>query len=61
MLNSSSRTDTGRIQPYALDAFKWAVACGIVNGTTETTLSPENTTTRAQICIMVSRLLKAQD
>ena len=57
----SAYTDTNKVQPYAVDAFKWAVASGVVNGTSETTLSPENTTTRAQICIMVSRLLKAQN
>ena len=57
----SAYTDTNKIQPYAVEAFQWAVASGIVNGTSETTLHPENTTTRAQICIMVTRLLKAQD
>lgn len=57
----SAYTDTDKIQPYAVDAFKWAVASGVVKGTSETTLHPENTTTRAQICIMVTRLLKAQD
>ena len=54
-------TDADKVQPYAVHAFKWAVASGVINGTSETTLSPENTTTRAQVCIMVSRLLKAQN
>ena len=54
-------TDAGKVQPYALEAFQWAVASGVINGTSATTLSPENTTTRAQVCIMVSRLLKAQN
>ena len=57
----SAYTDADEIQSYAVQAFQWAVASGVVNGTSETTLSPENTTTRAQICIMVSRLLTAQD
>ena len=57
----SAYTDLNKVQPYAVDAFKWAVASGVVNGTSATTLSPENTTTRAQICIMVQRLLTAQD
>lgn len=57
----SAYTDAARVQPYAVEAFRWAVASGIVNGTSQTTLSPENTTTRAQICIMVCRLLSAQD
>ena len=54
-------TDANKVQPYAVEAFQWAVASGVINGTSETTLSPENTTTRAQVCIMVSRLLKAQN
>ena len=57
----SGYTDAARIQPYAVQAFQWAVASGVINGTSETTLSPENTTTRAQVCIMVSRLLQQQD
>ena len=57
----SAYTDAGKVQPYAVEPFQWAVASGVVNGTSATTLSPENTTTRAQICIMVTRLLQAQD
>ena len=57
----SAYTDADKVQPYAVQAFQWAVASGVVNGTSATTLSPENTTTRAQICIMVQRLLTAQD
>ena len=57
----SAYTDLNKVQPYAVDAFKWAVGSGVVTGTSATTLSPENTTTRAQICIMVQRLLTAQD
>ena len=54
-------TDVTKVQPYAVQAFQWAVASGVIKGTSETTLSPENTTTRAQVCIMVCRLLSAQD
>ena len=57
----SAYTDANKVQPYAIQAFQWAVASGVINGTSETTLSPENTTTRAQVCIMVSRLLTAQN
>ena len=57
----SAYTDAAKVQPYAIEPFQWAVAAGVVNGTSATTLSPEATTTRAQICIMVSRLLTAQD
>ena len=57
----SGYTDAAKVQPYAVEAFQWAVASGVINGTSETTLSPENTTTRAQVCIMVSRLLLQQN
>ena len=55
----SGYTDAAKVQPYAVEPFQWAVAKGIINGTSETTLSPENTTTRAQVCIMVARLLSS--
>ena len=57
----SGYADVNKVQPYAVQAFQWAVASGVINGTSATTLSPENTTTRAQVCIMVSRLLVQQD
>ena len=57
----TARTDTAEILDYADEAFSWAVAAGVIKGTTETTLDPMATTTRAQICLMVYRLLSAQD
>ena len=54
----SGYTDATKVQPYAVEPFQWAVASGVINGTSATTLSPENTTTRAQVCIMVARLLQ---
>lgn len=54
-------TDAVRIQPYAVEAFRWAVAEGVVQGTSETTLDPTGATTRAQISLMVSRLLTGLD
>ena len=57
----SGYADVNKVQPYAVQAFQWAVASGVINGTSATTLSPENTTTRAQVCIMVARLLQQQD
>ena len=57
----SNYTDVSRIQPYAVDAFEWAVAMGVIKGTTATTLDPEATTTRAQVSLMVYRLLSAQN
>ena len=57
----STYTDAEDLQPYAVEAFQWAVANGIIKGTTATTLSPEATTTRAQVSLMVYRLLSQQD
>ena len=57
----SKYVDANEIMDFALEGFSWAVAEGIVNGTTETTLAPKATTTRGQICLMVYRLLSAQD
>lgn len=54
-------TDAAKVQPYAVEAFQWAVAAGVIKGTSETTLDPELTTTRAQVSMMVYRLLSAQD
>ena len=52
-------TDSSEIQPYAVAPFQWAVAKGIIKGTTETTLDPEATTTRAQVALMVYRMLSS--
>ncbi len=57
----SQYEDANQILDFAVDGFSWAVAEGIVKGTTATTLEPAVTTTRAQICMMVYRLLSAQD
>lgn len=57
----SGYTDAAEILDYADEAFSWAVAAGVIKGTTETTLDPMATTTRAQICLMVYRLLSAQE
>lgn len=36
-------------------AFQWAIGAGIVNGTTDTTLSPKTLATRAQVAAILSR------
>ncbi|MGI5935309.1 MAG: S-layer homology domain-containing protein [Oscillospiraceae bacterium] len=48
-------TDAPSVSEWALDAMKWAVAKGLVNGTTETTLSPGGTATRAQVATILMR------
>lgn len=52
----SAYTDVAAIDPYAVEAFQWAVAVGLVNGTSETTLDPNGTTTRAQAAVLMIRL-----
>ena len=54
-------TDAGKLPSYAVKPFQWAVANGIVSGTSETTLSPEATTNRLQVAIMVYRMLSDRD
>ena len=57
----SGYTDTDLIRPYAVDAFKWAVAEGIIRGTSETTLDPTANTVRFQVALMIYRLLSQQN
>lgn len=48
-------TDAGEIASSKLDAWRWAVGNGIVNGTSGTTLSPASGTTRAQMAAILDR------
>ena len=57
----SGYTDYNEVPSFALVPFQWAVGAGVVNGTSDTTLSPADFTNRAQICIMVSRMLSELD
>ena len=51
-------SDAGEVYPFAKDAMNWAIANGIVNGMTATTLAPAATATRAQICAIMMRYLE---
>ena len=48
-------TDAGQVASYATDAMKWAIGEGLISGTTETTLSPKATATRAQVGTILMR------
>lgn len=48
-------TDADEISDWALEAIKWANAVKIINGTSETTLSPKDTASRAQIAAILMR------
>ena len=45
---------------YYADAVRWAASLGITTGTTDTTFSPDDTCTRAQIVSFIYRSEKAQ-
>lgn len=45
----SGYTDAVQISDWAKDAVSWAVASGIMTGTSETTLAPQSNATRAQV------------
>ena len=51
----SSFADTADISDWALDALSWANKTELVNGTSETTLSPKATATRAQVAAILMR------
>ena len=48
-------TDADQVASYATDAMKWAIGEGLISGTTETTLSPKATATRAQVATILMR------
>lgn len=51
----SNFADTDDVSDWALDAIKWANKTELVNGTSETTLSPKATATRAQVATILMR------
>ncbi|MDO5784874.1 MAG: S-layer homology domain-containing protein [Eubacteriales bacterium] len=52
----SKYTDAADISSYALDAMKWANTNGFIVGTSDTTLKPQGSTTRAEATAILSRL-----
>lgn len=48
-------TDTAQVGSYAVEAIHWANAEGLVNGTSDTTLSPKGSATRAQVASILTR------
>ncbi|MBO5408054.1 MAG: S-layer homology domain-containing protein [Clostridia bacterium] len=51
-------TDANDISNWALDAFQWANALSLLQGTDETTLSPKDTATRAQVATIMMRFFQ---
>ena len=51
-------TDASAASEYAFPALNWAVSRGILNGTSESTLSPQASASRVQTAALLSRYLK---
>ena len=51
----SKYTDAASVSSWAAEAVQWAVANGLISGTSETTLSPNTTATRAQFAAIMQR------
>lgn len=51
-------SDASSIAAYARDAMNWAVAKGLIAGTSHTTLAPKDTASRAQIATILMRYSK---
>ena len=50
--------DANRISDWALDAMRWAVAVGLINGTDAHTISPDGAATRAQVATILQRFVE---
>lgn len=53
----SSYPDVATVESYASDAMAWAVAEGIIGGTTQGTLNPAGTASRAQFAVILYRYM----
>ena len=51
-------SDSDQISSYANDAMTWAISQGIINGTGNNTLAPQGQATRAQLAIVVTKLMQ---
>lgn len=50
-----SYSDAAQVSGYAREAMSWAVASGLVQGTSSATISPRDTATRAQVALILMR------
>ena len=56
----SAFSDSDKVSDWAFDAFGWANKAGIINGLSESTLSPESTSTRAQVATILMRFCESE-
>lgn len=59
LANLSGYTDQGQVDGYAVTPMQWCVGNGIINGTSNTTLTPRGTAQRYQAAIMLMRYCQA--
>ena len=51
----SKFADAAQVGSYAVEAIRWANAEGLVSGTSDTTLTPGGSATRAQAAVILTR------
>ena len=56
--NLAKYTDGGDISGWAKNAVNWAVEKGLISGTTEITISPKTTATRAQVTLIIMKYVE---
>ncbi|MCD8331540.1 MAG: S-layer homology domain-containing protein [Oscillospiraceae bacterium] len=56
----SAYQDASQVSDYAVTCMNWAVATGLIIGTSSTTLSPTDTCNRAELATMLSRFYPRQ-
>ena len=57
----SSFQDKDKVSPWAVDAMKWAVGYGVIQGKTGNLLDPQGDATRAQLAAMLHRLIEKNE
>lgn len=55
----SAYEDAASVSDWAREAMEWAVAVGLINGRTETSLAPVSTATRAEVATLLMRYCRA--
>ena len=55
--NILSYEDALKVSDWAVSAMQWACGSGVINGTSESMLSPQDTATRAQAAAMIMRFV----
>jgi len=59
-IDISGYTDVDDVSDWAIDAIKWANKTELINGTSENTLSPKTTATRAQVATILMRFCEKE-